>query len=200
MWSSLLMTSYVWCNHVGVLIPCLYWSEDNPIIFSLCRVRVNIRDRSVYEYHIIGLTLMEKKKPRNLTIALVSKSRLRERRTPTNKNQETIDRRHSTGCRRGSDTGNLINFGEDLLLEKMSVSDWNLSEKSIFKGKRNEPFSFMSFIWIQLFRKSVPLTIKDLVVESDVYSGIIHAYSDIFSNHSITYWSAELSDLVSPGE
>ena len=76
------------------------------------------------------------------------------------------------------------------------------NEKNISKGKRKEGFRLMLYFSTLLFRKSVmfPVTIKDLVVESDVYSGIIHAYSDIFSNHSITYWSAELSDLVSPGE
>ena len=104
--------------------------------------------------------------------------------------QETFDRRHSTGARRGSDTVYLINFGEDLLMEDMSVSDWNLSEKSICKEKRKEPFRFMFVFTRDFFRKSVmfPLTIKDLVVDSDVYFGSIHAYSDIFSNNPITYW------------
>ena len=31
-----------------------------------------------------------------------------------------------------------------------------------------------------------PLTIKDLVVDTDVYTGSIHAYS--VSNNNITYW------------
>ena len=41
-----------------------------------------------------------------------------------------------------------------------------------------------------MFRKSVmfPLTIKDLVVDSDVYRGSIHTVSQYHSNNSITYW------------
>ena len=68
---------------------------------------------------------MEKQKPRNLTVALVSKSRLGERRTTKfnqQNYQEPFDRRHSTGCRRGSDTGNLINFGKDMLHHKVKPS------------------------------------------------------------------------------
>ena len=90
--------------------------------------------------------------------------------------------------------------GGDLTLETSSIlvkifywrrcpSVTGTSARRLFvKGKGMSRLDFCHLFSTRLFRKSVPLTIKDLVVDSDVYSGIIHAYSDIFSNHGITYW------------
>lgn len=86
---------------------------------------------------------MERKKPTNLSVPLVSKGDS-ERRT-NRIYQETFGRRHSTGDRRGSDTVNFINFGEDILMEKFSISDWNDGERSICKEKRKDGLRFMVF-------------------------------------------------------
>ena len=70
---------------------------------------------------------------------------------------------------------NVINFGEDVLFEKISQSEENVSNNpSYTSSARGE-------------RKSVmfPLTIKDLTVGSQVYTGSIYTYSDL--TNSITY-------------
>ena len=93
------------------------------------------------------------------------------------KYQEPSYRRHSTvvaGCE--EDGGmNVINFGEDVLFEKISQSEENVSNNPSYTSSARGK------------RKSVmfPLTIKDLTVGSQVYTGSIYTYSDL--TNSITY-------------
>ena len=132
------------------------------------------------------------RKNHNLTREKAIRPTLHKTRMINNCFQDPSYRRHSStiGGTENEDSLNVINFGEDVLFEKICQSEENVSRRGDYKtsGKFKR---WKTEYWIDcnifLSRKSVmfPLTIKDLTVGSSVYNGSIYTYSDI-GNTAIT--------------